>query len=299
MNSNQGHMEKGVTSALALVRDPTVLSMIAIVLLTVSLGSFLAGLSARNIYRAIVTSVSQIMPAPEFREPEMVVVPAGSFIMGSPKNEKGRLYDEGPQREVTIPKPFEVAKYEVTFEEWDNCFAEGGCSTRLSDDGWGRGRRPAIHMSWNDAKEYTDWLAKKTGKAYRLLTEAEWEYAARAGAMTPYEFGHSISKADVHFSDGHWGSAGESVEVGSADPNAFGLYDMTGNVWEWVEDCYRDSYEGAPDDGTALITDECSFRVLRGGSWWWLPIYVRSATRYRYVPDMRNSNIGARVARSL
>jgi formylglycine-generating enzyme required for sulfatase activity len=273
-------------------------SVIAL-LLAVSLASFMVGLSAREYYRGVTAFIGQTLPAPDFREPEMVVVPAGSFIMGSPKSEEGRLYDEGPLRRVTIAKPFEVAKYEITFEEWDRCFADGGCTTRLHDDGWGRGLRPAIHMSWEDASEYVHWLAKKTGKQYRLLTEAEWEYAARAGSVSRYEFGHSISTDEVHHSEEHWGSAGETAKVGSSKPNAFGLHDMTGNVWEWVEDCYLDSYEGAPSDGSARIHDECSFRVLRGGSWWWKPRYVRTATRYRYVPDMRNSNIGARVARSL
>jgi hypothetical protein len=177
----------------------------------------------------------------------MVVVPAGSFTMGSPPSEEGRSDSEGPQHRVTIARPFAVGKFEVTFAEWDACVAAGGCSHRPGDQGWGRGNRPVIDVSWNDiTQQYLPWLSRKTGKTYRLLSEAEWEYAARAGTTTAFSTGRTITPEQANF-DGNYtygGSAkgvyrSKTVEVGSFPPNAFGLFDMHGNLWEWCRTAER------------------------------------------------------------
>jgi formylglycine-generating enzyme required for sulfatase activity len=179
--------------------------------------------------------------------PEMVVVPAGSFTMGSPPGEEGRSETEGPQRKVTIARPFAVGKFEVTFTEWDACVAAGGCKHNPNDQGWGRGGRPVIDVSWNDiTREYLPWLSRKTGKTYRLLTEAEWEYAARAGTTTPFWWGSSISTSQANYhgpTTYGGGPKGEyrqkTVPVDSFAANLWGLYNVHGNVWEWVEDCWH------------------------------------------------------------
>ena len=249
-------------------------------------------------------------PGEVFRDcpscPEMVVVPAGTFVMGSPPGEEYRHSDgEGPQHRASISQPFAVGIYEVTFEEWDACVAAGGCGGyRPPDEGWGRGRRPAIHVSWNDAREYVGWLSRRTGMAYRLLSEAEWEYATRAGTTTPYYFGSSISRGQANYGwhpDSHPDNRGlrKTVPVGQYPANGFGLYDVHGNVWEWVQDCYTGSYHGAPRDGSAWISGECSTRVLRGGSWNSGPDVLRSAIRSRNDPGDRYSDLGFRVARTL
>ncbi|MGH6815163.1 MAG: SUMF1/EgtB/PvdO family nonheme iron enzyme [Hyphomicrobiaceae bacterium] len=239
--------------------------------------------------------------------PEMVVVPAGEFLMGSPDNEPERDANEGPQHKVTIAKSFAVGKFEVTFAEWNTCVAAGGCKHTPNDYGWGRGRQPAINVSWNDAKEYIAWLSAKTGKIYRLLTEAEWEYAARAGTTTPFWWGSSITPKQANY-DGNstykgGGSKGEdrgrTVSVDSFAPNPWGLYNMHGNVWEWVEDCYKDSYQGAPTDGSAYAIQGCDIRVLRGGSWNSFPGSLRSAGRGGGTPDVRSIVAGFRLARTL
>jgi formylglycine-generating enzyme required for sulfatase activity len=149
------------------------------------------------------------------------------------------------------------------FAEWDGCVAAGGCKHRPGDDGWGRDRRPVIFVTHKEiANEYLPWLAQKTGKKYRLLSEAEWEYAARSGTTTMYAFGDSISAKQVQFSESKLGSAGKTAEVGSFQPNSFGLYDMHGNVWEWVEDTWH-AYHRAPVDGTAR--SGCAHRVMATG----------------------------------
>ncbi len=202
-------------------------------------------------------------PGDEFRDcegcPLMVVVPAGSFLMGAPTSEEGRTDDEGPQHTVTIDEPFAVGKYEVTFDEWDACVADGGCSEKPHDQGWGRGDRPVINVSSNNAKEYVDWLKKKTGKLYHLPSEAQWEYAARAGTSTPFWTGPTISTDQANY-DGSYtygpGQKGEyrkrTTPVDTFAANPWGLHDMHGNVWEWVEDCWNESYSGAPKDGSPL-----------------------------------------------
>jgi formylglycine-generating enzyme required for sulfatase activity len=243
--------------------------------------------------------------------PEMVVLPAGEFMMGSPESEKGRNKDEGPQRKVIFAKPFAVGKFEVTFAQWDACVAENGCTHKPGDESWGRGRRPVINVSWDDARQFVAWLAKKTGKPYRLLTEAEWEYAARGVTKAsephaPFSTGATINykqaNYDANFTYGK-GPQGvyrqKTLDVGSLPRNAFGLHDMHGNVWEWVEDCFKDSYAGAPTDGSAVTSGDCGLRVLRGGSWNYYPRLLRSAYRYATAGGIRVENAGFRVARAL
>jgi formylglycine-generating enzyme required for sulfatase activity len=242
--------------------------------------------------------------------PEMVVIPSGSFMMGSPADEAERQDNEGPQRNVTIVKPFAVGKFEVTFAEWDACVAARGCKYIPDDRGWGRGKRPVMNVYWsNIVREFLPWLEHKVGKTYRLLTEAEWEYAARAGTTTAFSTGPSITTDQSNFDGNHaYGSSPKgryrqrTMEVGSFQPNAFGLYDMHGNVWEWVEDCYKDSYSGAPTDGTAVPRGDCEDgRVLRGGSWVNNPGLLRSAKRFRNdgFSPITNGLYGFRLARTL
>ncbi len=232
--------------------------------------------------------------------PEMVVIPAGRFLMGS-KDGEG-LDGERPQHLVTIPKPFAVGRHAVTFDEWDACLAAKGTSHNPGDQGWGRGRRPVINVSWNDAKAYAAWLSKETGQLYRLLSEAEWEYCCRAGTTTAYSTGDSLTKKQAQFSEGSAGSAGKTVEVGSFPPNAFGLHDMHGNVWEWVEDCWNGSYKDKPpallQNGGAWTAGDCSSHVLRGGSWYDVPGSARASYRFRGRAVVRGI-IGFRLARPL
>ena len=259
-------------------------------------------------------------PGTVFREcdtcPEMVVVPAGSFMMGSPESEEGRRDYEGPQHRVTIGMAFAVGVYEVTFGEWDACVRTGGCGGYRPDDAWGRGSRPVIQVSWEDARDYVRWLSRETGEQYRLLTEAEWEYVARAGTQTPRYWGEKESEQcryangydrtghaelednldPVSCSDGHGGTA----PVGMFEPNGFGLYDVLGNVVEWTQDCWNESYSGAPADGSAWSSGDCSQRVLRGGSWNSGPDHLRSASRGHWAGARRGwFNRGFRVARTV
>ena len=217
--------------------------------------------------------------------PEMVVVPSGSYMMGSPESEEGRNDDEGPVHRVRIAKAFAVGVHEVTFEEWDACRRAGGCRHNPDDEGWGRGRRPVINVSWKDAQEYVRWLSRETGEEYRLLSESEWEYVARAGTTTPFHFGSTISTEQANYNGNYTYGSGrkgeyrrKAVSVKSFPPNDFGLHNVHGNVWEWVEDCWHESYRGAPVDGSAWTSGgDCSRRVLRGGSWLYSPQVLRSA----------------------
>jgi formylglycine-generating enzyme required for sulfatase activity len=233
--------------------------------------------------------------------PEMMVVPAGSFTMGSPSGEEGRRNDESPQHRVTFDRPFAVGKFAVTFDEWDACAADGGCGGyRPADQGWGRRRRLAINVSWEDAKSYVAWLSKKTGKSYRLLTEAEYEYATRAGTETTYPWGAEIGKGNANCNGcGSQWDGNQTAPVGSFAPNRFGLYDMVGNLWEWVEDCVHPSYSDAPTDGSAWTVGNCTVRVIRGGSWYSTPGFLRSADRNWVTSDDRGDNLGFRVGRTL
>jgi formylglycine-generating enzyme required for sulfatase activity len=272
---------------------------------------------------------SALKPTNSFKEcescPAMVVVPAGSFMMGSPESERGPiaaayaryaavpgftavpLSTEDPQHNVTVARPIAVSRFPVTFDEWDACVSDGGCNGyRPSDQGWGRGRRPVINVNWNDAKAYVAWLSHKTGKTYRLLSEAEWEYMARAGTTTPFWWGASFSTSQANYNGGYtYGGepTGENrqktVPVDSFSPNPWGLYQVHGNSYDWVEDCYHDSYNGAPFDGSAWTSGNCNARVVRGGAWSSAPWVLRSAFRSKFPSDFRSSNHGFRLARTL
>jgi len=239
--------------------------------------------------------------------PELVVVPSGSFMMGSPDSEWGRFNNEGPQRRVAIMEPFAVGVYEVTFGEWDACLSEGGCNGyQPHGEGWGRGGRPVINVSWEDARAYVTWLSQRTGKQYRLLSESEWEYVARAGTTEPFHTGATISADQANYDSSYtYGSGqkgryrGRTVQAGTFSPNAFGLHEVHGNVWEWTQDCWNEDYTGAPTDSRAWETGECEQRVLRGGSWGDVPWLLRSADRGKNEPGIRDPKIGFRIARTL
>jgi formylglycine-generating enzyme required for sulfatase activity len=221
--------------------------------------------------------------------PELVVISPGTFMMG---------YEESGQHEVRIDHRFAVGRYPVTFEEYDFFHTKKGRGLP-NDQDWGRGRRPVIDVSWEDAKAYVAWLTKKTDQPYRLLSEAEWEYAARAGTATRYWWGDDPPTPEqANFGN----NVGKTREVGSYPANPWGLHDMNGNVWEWVEDCWHESYEGAPSDGSAWLEKDggdCSRRVLRGGSWDLRPEGLRSAGRFWYDTGGRFDFVGFRVARTL
>ena len=227
--------------------------------------------------------------------PEMVVIPSGRFRMGCISGQYC-IDDEFPVHEVAIPQALAVSKYEVTFEEYDRFTYPN----RVDDAGWGRGRRPVINVWWDDAQEYVAWLSQQTGQRYRLLSEAEWEYVARAGSTTAYGWGAAIGSNRANCDSTGCGDQWEyTAPAGSFAANAFGVHDMHGNVWEWVEDCWNGRYAGAPADGSAWRSGDCSRRVLRGGSWYFVPRVLRSANRLRLTSGSRNSGYGFRVARTL
>ena len=252
----------------------------------------------------------------------MVVVPAGSFTMGSPNTEAGRLDFEGPQHTVRIESLFAVGVYEVTFAEWDRCVSAGVWGYLPDDEGWGRGNRPVINVSWGDAMVYTRWLTRETGHLYRLPTEAEWEYAARGGTSGARHWGESEAEQcrygngfDRNLAETEWGrkEMGEFVlapagsvlgrepwtaGVGSYEPNPFGLHDVLGNVYEWTSDCWQESYLRSLD-GRRRPREDCGLRTLRGGAWYDAPGNLRSALRVRYMTQANGSGTGFRVVRAI
>ncbi len=231
--------------------------------------------------------------------PEMVVIAPGTFQMGSPAFEETRHGNEGPQHEVSIAAPLAVGRFAVTFGEWDACVASGGCEAhRPADKGWGRGRRPVINVSWEDAHSYVAWLSQRTGQPYRLLSEAEWEYAARAGSGKARYWGNQAGHkiANCNGCGSAWDGK-KTAPVGSFLPNRFGLFDMLGNVWQWVEDCYHAGYDGAPTDGSAWTSGRCGYRMMRGGSWFSNPSHLRSAYRGGSSSGYRGDDLGFRIAR--
>jgi formylglycine-generating enzyme required for sulfatase activity len=309
------------------------------------------------VFWAII-NVVQAEPGTAFQDcedcPEMIVVPPGQFIMGTADSEVGRLGNEGPQREVTIPKAFAVSRYEVTVGQYrqfseetkrgtrnDNCVVVTGLrggepvqGKSWEDPNYEQGEdHPVACISWNDSKDFIDWLAEKTGKPYRFLTEAEWEYAARAGTSTRYFFGNDekelcdyanvpdvTAKEEMARNEGwsKWlyvecndGYGIQTAPVGSYKPNAFGLYDVHGNVWEWVRDCYQNTFSGAPKDGSARVSGDDCDRVVRGGSLSAPVTASRSAMRFSGTTELRgeaaerapkewhNFNLGLRLARTV
>lgn len=248
--------------------------------------------------------------------PEMVVLPAGSFIMGTPNDEVGRQHDEGPQRTVTFARPFAISRYQVTAAELDAYIKQSGVVIKSGDERPGRWceagkpsyeqgpRQPAVCVDYHEVQAYTQWLSKKSGKTYRMLSEAEREYGARAGSSGPFPF--PFDKDGEYQISQHANTYGPkdgytySSPVGSYPPNAFGVYDMHGNVYEWVADCWHDSYEDAPVDGSAWIDDEqCRLVQIRGNDWGEPPIFSRSGNRNNAAKDGRGDWIGFRVAREL
>jgi formylglycine-generating enzyme required for sulfatase activity len=262
--------------------------------------------------RGHVLTVAQeqaLKPGDSFKEcatdcPEMIVVPAGSFVMGSLPTEKDHQTTEGPQHPVTISRPFAVSKYELTFADWSACVTGGGCNSYLpNNQGWGGGQQPVINVNWDDAQQYVAWLSKVAGKTYRLLSESEYEYATRAGTTTAYPWGDDIgnNNANCDGCGSKW-DAKLTAPVGSFPPNKFGLYDMVGNVLEWTEDCVHTNYNGAPRDGAAWLESDggdCSNRVLRAGSWYDTQDILRSAARFGLSTESRLNTLGFRVARTL
>lgn len=258
-------------------------------------------------------------PGSTFREalrgggegPEMVVIPAGSFRMGCvigrdvPSDCDRR---ELPAHRVAIAEPFALSVYEATFADWEACANAGGCNQyRPEDGGWGRGNRPVINVSWEDARSYASWLSRQTGATYRLPSESEWEYAARAGTQTPYSWGDAWehkappigrNRANCGWCGSRWDND-RTAPAGSFPPNPWGLYDMHGNVWEWTEDCWNSSYRGAPSDGSAWLRGDCSVRMLRGGAWFSYPVDLLATNRSEATIGNRYSGGGFRVARTL
>jgi formylglycine-generating enzyme required for sulfatase activity len=241
-----------------------------------------------------------LAPSQAFKEctdcPEMVVIGAGTFTMGGSPDGTG-LKREYPRHDVTFKAPFAIGKLEVKFAEWDACADMGGCSSEINASGLGRGDQPVINISWRHAQQYVTWLARMTGKNYRLPSEAEWEYAARAGSATHFSF-----RNEARIDDYAWYSANSDAKprlVGIKQPNQFGLKDVHGNVAEWVEDCNNDGYDGAPSDGTAWKAGNCRGRVVRGGHWQSAARALRSANRDWLPFDEGNDHTGLRVARDL
>ena len=252
--------------------------------------------------------------------PEMVVISSGEFLMGSPEDEKNRCEHEGPQHRVVIPVPFALGKCAVTFDEFDYFVRESGHGHKPSsggawlgnpdDENWGRGQRPVIDVSWDDAVAYCRWLSEETGHDYRLPTEAEWEYACRAGTTTPFYFGETIGTDQANY-DGNYTTYGngleaifrkKTMEVGQFPANAFGLHEMHGNVWEWCADLYeKDAYDKHIDVYPNMVGDleSSGKRVIRGGSWINRPKNLRSATRTCVPTGNRYYYLGFRIARTL
>ena len=231
--------------------------------------------------------------------PELVVVPAGAFRMGDLSG--GGDVDEGPVRTVSIPRPFALARYETTFAQWDACAAAGACRSGVRDLGFGRGDRPAMLVSWEDAQAYAGWLSEMTGKRFRLPSEAEWEYAARAGSETRFPWGDDVGRGNANCDGcGSRFDDQRTAPAGSLPANAFGIHEMVGNVYEWVRDCGQYGYEGAPSDGSAIEPDAaCRQRMMRGGSWLSLPRASRPANRVRNPVGFSDINVGFRVVRDL
>ena len=259
-----------------------------------SLAGWFDGTNSIEFRRLVDDIATGNIPVAYLLEPEMIGIEPGVFLMGSAENEVG-FDEERPQHEVCIARPFAIGKYPVTFDEFD-AFAKALRWMLPEDEDWGRGLRPAINVSWDDAVAYTRWLSEQTGRRYRLPTEGEWEYAARAGTDTPWCF--EDNERSIGEYAWYWQNSGARTQpVGRKSPNPWGLHDVHGNVWEWVQDCWRSNYEGAPMDGSARETGDCGIRVLRGGSWGFTGASsLRSAVRKGEIPAWRDRYTGFRVA---
>jgi formylglycine-generating enzyme required for sulfatase activity len=224
--------------------------------------------------------------------PPLVVVPNGEFQMGSSEHPH-----EKPTHKVKIPLPFAIGQYEVTYAEWDRCVDAGACRYRPQHQG---SPGDAVgNLSWDDANAYLKWMSEQTGQIYRLPSEAEWEYAARAGINKRFWWGDDAGSGKANCSDCGAGTNGQPLAAGSYKPNPFGLYDTAGNMAEWVQDCWNQSYQGAPADGSPWLKGNCGLRALRGGSFGNKSTYIRSPARFRYDSDVRYEANGFRVLREL
>ncbi|MCB2101167.1 MAG: SUMF1/EgtB/PvdO family nonheme iron enzyme [Rhodobacterales bacterium] len=228
--------------------------------------------------------------------PEMVVIPAGTGVIGT----DGGRPQEAPRHALRVDRPFALSRFEVTFDEWTACRQAGACAADPHDHDWGAGRRPVMNLTYADIGQYLDWLARKTGKPYRLPSEAEWEYAARGGTDTPFWWGAEAGKgrANCRKCGTPWSGKG-SAPVGSFAANPFGLYDTAGNVWEWVADCWHPSHADAPAGTAPRLDGDCTQRVIKGGSWYYVPRNARPAFRHMNHVAVNSYNIGFRVARDL
>ena len=258
-------------------------------------------------YLVIITSSAiakepekSLLPGTIFRDclvcPEMSIIPSGTFMMGSTKGKKREL----PVTLISIADALAVSRYEITFDEWDACHNAGGCSRMPSDRGWGRGKRPVINILLEEIIEYLRWLTKKTGHTYRLPSESEWEYAARAGSQTEFNWGDEmlIGAANCRGCGTEW-SGIKSAPVGQFRPNAWGLYDVHGNVLEYVTDCWTTNHYKLPNDGSPILTENCLSKVVKGGAWYYLPKVSRSASRVRNDKRISGYFIGFRALREL
>jgi len=270
----------------------------------------------RHVARALeVIDDLTLRPGKTFRDctdcPSMIVIPAGSFWQGSEEAAPLALKMETPKRMVTIAEPFAVGIFEITMEQWDQCVSDDACTTRPPDNGWGRGSRPVIMVSWNDAQEYVTWLSNKTGQAYSLPSESQWEYLARAGEESDWLGGSPVRVCEFgNIAGGESGfrwqheecsdqAAIETLQVGTFKANAFGVYDVVGNVAEWTLDCMNLSYLDAPGDGSAWGRGICSSRMTRGGSWFTGSREVRLPARFNLKNGDRNDFTGFRVVRKV
>jgi formylglycine-generating enzyme required for sulfatase activity len=228
--------------------------------------------------------------------PDLVALPKGLFMMGS----NGRYKAARPAHRVSIRKPFAIGRYEVTFKEWSSCVGDGGCVHKPDDHNWGREGRPVINITWDQAQRYLKWLSKRTGHTYRLPSEAEWEYAHRAGTSTRFWWGDDAGSNNANCKDckTKW-SAKSTAPVGSFKPNPFGLHDTSGNVFEWVEDCWNPDHLGAPKAASARREGNCTFRVIRGGSFYYFNKVARSFYRAKNPPGVKSYWLGFRVLREL
>jgi len=246
---------------------------------------------------------AETLPQRVFRDcpdcPELVEIPSGGFERGSPSSEPGHHASEGPVARVAIRRGFAIGRYPVTFREWDHCTRESACKHKPNDRGWGRGAGPVFYVSWNDTQDYIKWLTAKTGKIYRLPSEAEWEYAARAGTGTAYPWGDAVGRNMANCKGCSEDASDRTTPVGSFPPNRFNLFDMHGNVWQWVADCWNASYAGAPVNDSPWLNGECEKAVVRGGAWGLSPVDIRSARREGDNKDLRSGRRGFRIARDL
>jgi formylglycine-generating enzyme required for sulfatase activity/class 3 adenylate cyclase len=268
-----------------------------------SVSGRLASTPADDARLAIKPLAKNLSPKTSFREcadcPEMVIIPNGSFVIGSAESEKGHRSEEGPQTEIKISRSFAIGKFEITFNNWDACVRNGGCRHNPQDRGWGRGNRPVFYVSWQDTQAYVKWLSKVTGHTYRLPSEFEWEYATRAGTKTPYWWGKEIGKGRATCEGCNDYEENKTTPVGSFRANSFGLFDVHGNVWEWTSDCWNGTFAGAPTGGAAWTTGNCDKRVLRGGSWGIKPKHLRASRRRSDKITLRSGKRGFRIAMTL